>query len=178
MPLRPKNFREDKKYFHMTLTYEVSPWIKDLEWWFIQKLIADTAGVWNFEIQSLVMMDSHLHLISASAFPNGDNFTASLQMFLGSVSPDSHVCEPIKNLSQYLNTYKYVYRNPIEAGLCLRAEDYVYSSLYSLLGKKHMEIAIYDQLGLIQNPFHVLSWLNSDTNYKQSKLSWLQELTP
>jgi hypothetical protein len=35
---------------------------------------------------------------------------------------------------QYFHTIKYVYRNPIRAGVCERVEAYPYSSLRGLLG--------------------------------------------
>lgn len=157
----------------MTLTYQVSMLMKELDWLFIQKVIAQHAQKFEIEIQALVLMDSHLHLIVANTTPNEHFFADAVQMALGGLSADSHVCERIDNLSQYLNTYKYVYRNPVEAGMCGLVQNYKYSSLSSILGKSHMSLPIYDQLGVIQNPFQILNWLNFEDKYKPSKLSWL-----
>ena len=157
----------------MTLTYQVSILMKELDWLFVQKVLAQQAQKFETEIQALVLMDSHLHIIMANTTSSEHFFTEAMQTALGSISGDSHVCERIDNLSQYLNTYKYVYRNPVEAGMCGLVQNYKYSSLSSILGKSHMSLPIYDQLGVIQNPFHVLSWLNFEDRYKSSKLSWL-----
>ena len=69
-------------------------------------------------------------------------------------------CEPVLSYAQYLNTYRYIYRNPIEAKLVLKIEDYKYSSLYYLLGKSLLHCQIIDHLGLIQNPIKLLNWIN------------------
>ncbi len=171
MSLKPKHFLQSKKYFHVTLTYQVSSLLKQLDWLFVQKIIARLSL--KIEIQAFVLMDSHLHLIVASTRPHENYFAEAVQIALGGVTTDSHACEEIKNFSQYLNTYKYVYRNPVEAGICSLVQTYEYSSLNSILGKSQMSLPIHDQLGVIQNPFHILNWLNSKNDYKNSKLSWL-----
>lgn len=176
MPLKPIHFLQNKNYFHLTLTYQVSLLIKELDWIFIQKILAQNSQTYEVEIQALVLMDTHLHLIVSNTTLSEHFFTEAMQVALGGVSADSHVCEKIDNLSQYLNTYKYVYRNPVEALMCGRVEDYRYSSLHSILGKSQMSLPVYDQLGVIQNPFHVLKWLNFEDSYKSSKMSWLVDL--
>ncbi len=175
MSLKPKHFLQGKKYFHVTLTYQASSLLKQLDWLFVQKIIARFSARFEIEIQAFVLMDSHLHLIVASTQPYENYFAEAVQIALGRVTKDSHACEEIKNFSQYLNTYKYVYRNPLEAGMCSLVQTYEYSSLNSILGKNQMSLPIHDQLGLIQNPFHILNWLNSKNHYKNSKLSWLAD---
>lgn len=174
MSLKPSHFRQNKKYFHVNVDYQVSVLVKDLDWLFVQKTISTQSRLLEMEIQALVMMDTHVHLIAACSGQKENFFTEALRLAFGSSESEASSCEAIDNLSQYLNTYKYVYRNPIEAGLCLSAEDYKYSSLNALMGKSHIEILVYDQLGLIQNPFHILGWLNSSNEYKHSKLGWLE----
>jgi hypothetical protein len=174
MSLKPSHFRKNKKYFHITLDYKTSSVVKELDWLFVQKVVATHARQFEIEIQALVMMDTHVHLIAACFSQKENFFTESLQAALGSVEENSSSCEAIDNLAQYLNTYKYIYKNPLEARVCLCVEDYKYSSLHGLIGKSHLGLMVYDQLGLIQNPFHVLNWLNSRGDYKHSKLEWLE----
>ena len=78
----------------------------------------------------------------------------------------SSFCEPIENYAQYLNTYKYIYRNPVEAGLSLKAENYIYSTLNILLGRSLAYCEIIDYASLIQNPLQILSWLNNKSEFK------------
>lgn len=174
MPLKPIHFRQNKKHFHITLDYQASSVVKELDWLFVQKVVATYSREFDLEIQALVMMDTHVHLIVAGVSNKENFFTESMQAALGLVEDNSSGCEVIDNLSQYLNTYKYVYRNPVEARVCLFVEDYKYSSLNALIGKSHLGILIYDQMGVIQNPFHILNWLNSWGDYKHSRLEWLE----
>ncbi|MBC7754321.1 MAG: hypothetical protein H7Z71_08795, partial [Moraxellaceae bacterium] len=89
---------------------------------------------------------------------------------LGQKCPQEILVEPIKNYSQYLNTYKYIYRNPVEAGLAFMCESYIYSTLNGILGQNDLLLHVLDTMGVIQNPRKILNWLNSDQDFKGSKL--------
>ena len=121
------------------------------------------------------MMDTHTHLIVKTVNRSEQSFSHYLQYTLNSEESLENISKPILNFSQYLNTYKYIYRNPVEAHICQRAEDYKYSSLNALIGRSQPKLRVYDQIGLIQNPFQVLNWLNSDSLYKYSKFSCLEK---
>jgi len=173
--MKKNSFRSNKKYFHVSLQYQTAGLLKNLDWVFIQKNVNDMAHIYEIEIQALVMMDTHLHIL-ISNFENKENFFCeNLQNKICKTDIFENLSEPIMNYSQYLNTYRYIYRNPVEAGLCKKAEDYPYSSLYCLLGKGAMHCEVYDHLSLIQNPLHVLKWLNHDIDYKISQLKLLRE---
>lgn len=173
--MKKSAFRSNKKYFHVSLEYRTQNLLKDLAWIFIQKKVAENAEKYEIEIQALTMMDTHIHLL-ISNFENKENFfCASLQSSIFKTDNLENLSEPILNYSQYLNTYKYIYRNPVEAGLCKNAEEYPYSSLYYLLGKGFLHCQVYDHLGLIQNPIHILKWLNQNIDYKISQLKLLRQ---
>lgn len=70
-------------------------------------------------------------------------------------------CEPVLSAAYYKTAYKYVYRNPVAAGLCARAEDYEYSSLRGVLGRGDLAAPVIDNMGLIFNARKVLAWLNT-----------------
>ena len=151
------------------MDYRTQPLLIQLDWLFVQSKVRELSRKFEIEVQALVMMDTHVHLLGAS-FGSSENFYAEeLQRSIAEEKTDS-LSEPILNYSQYLNTYKYIYRNPVEAGLTAVAEDYHYSSLRSLLGKAQLNCEVHDQLGLIQNPIHILKWLNQDINYKVSQM--------
>ena len=173
MSLRPCHFRGNKKYFHLILAREVSAFSKEADWLESQKILIEMQKIFSIEIQSYVMMDSHQHLLLATDRGNENYFSEAVQLRLDPSDLETIRCEQVRTLSQYLNTYKYIYRNPLEAGLCAAVEKYPYSSIYALLGKSKMPLEVFDQLGLIQNPYHILSWLNSEENFKYSKMSWL-----
>jgi putative transposase len=176
--MRASAFRSDKKFYHVALNFKASANLKILDWVFIQKTTVRVAQKFHIEIQSLLMMDTHVHLLVADLNNNENFFSQELQKALSGEALTENLSEPIIHYSQYLNTYKYIYRNPVEAGICKNVEDYEYSSLFYLLGNKKLYLNIVDHMNLIHNPIHVLRWLNNkENNYKNSKLSWQIEAT-
>jgi REP element-mobilizing transposase RayT len=168
-------FRSNKKFFHLSLDYQTQPLLAHLDWLFLQKKVSELSRQFEVEVQALVMMDTHVHLLGASFGPSENFFCDDLQRAIMYSHKGENLSEPILNYSQYLNTYKYIYRNPVEAGLSLRAEEYLYSSLGALLGRAPLNCEIHDQLGLIQNPLQILKWLNYNIDYKVSQMRLMRE---
>lgn len=171
--MRVSTFYKCKNYFHVAVTYQAHALLKELDWVFVQNSIIKQTLEFNIEVQSLVMMDTHLHMIIRTTEPNENYFCAKLQHALSPFESVDNLSEPILSYAQYLNTYKYIYRNPVAAGLCHKVEDYSFSSLKNLLGRAGpMRLPVYDQLGLIQNAVQRLHWLNTSNSYKYSEISW------
>lgn len=168
-------FRSNKKFFHLSLDYQTQPLLAHLDWLFLQNKVGELSKKFEVEVQALVMMDTHVHLLGASHGISENFFCDDLQHAIMYSNKGENLSEPILNYSQYLNTYKYIYRNPVEAGLSLRAEDYIYSSLGALLGRAPLNCEIHDQLGLIQNPVQILKWLNYSIDYKVSQMRLLRQ---
>lgn len=61
----------------------------------------------------------------------------------------------------FLNAYKYFYRNPVEAGLSQKVEDYPFSTLHGLIGKSKLHIPIAEDLTYFSDPQGTLNWLNT-----------------
>lgn len=173
--MKKSTFRSNKKYFHASFEYQTTGLFRELDWIFIQKKVNEFSLKHQIEIQSLVMMDTHLHLLIATFDQNENFFCDDFQKSIGTFENPNSFCEPILNYSQYLNTYKYIYRNPVEAGLSRTTEAYPFSSLKILLGHAIPHCKIIDQLNLIQNPIHVLKWLNQKMDYKVSQLKLLRQ---
>lgn len=153
-------FRSNKKFFHVCLDFTCHFLFKELDWLFIQKKVNKYSKLYEIEIHALLMMDSHIHLIIACFDQNENFFNEQLQTAINISSKNENLAEPILNYSQYLNTYKYIYRNPVEVGICKSVQSYPYSAINALLGNSILYCTIEDQVGLIQNPFRVLNWLN------------------
>ncbi len=64
----------------------------------------------------------------------------------------------------FFNTVKYVFRNPVEAGLCIKAEDYTYSSLKTKHPIFQLSDFFYDQTKTINVD---LDWLNQGFHSSQ-----------
>lgn len=58
------------------------------------------------------------------------------------------------------HAYKYVYRNPVEAGCCRYVEEYEFSTLSGLLGMRQIVIPVVDDEILFENVECTLDWLN------------------
>jgi REP element-mobilizing transposase RayT len=67
----------------------------------------------------------------------------------------------IDTRTAYINTYKYIYRNPVTAGLEFKAELYPYSTLKYVLGTARQPFAIDDNMNVIQDAFRVTKWINA-----------------
>lgn len=171
-----KNFKnQNRKYFHLNIEFQTHSLFNSLDWIFVQKQFEMSKLYYQVELQALVMMDTHIHYLISTNESNENYFYELLCTNLGINRHTSSFSEPILNYSQYLNTYKYIYRNPVVAGLSELVEKYPYSSLQILMGKAVPYCFVEDQIGFIQNPMHTLSWLNSDKQYKISQLKLLRQ---
>jgi putative transposase len=67
----------------------------------------------------------------------------------------------LDNLAAYRNTYKYIYRNPVSAGLTYKAEDYPFSTLKYALGHGRSPFKIEDNMNLLSDPVRVTKWISA-----------------
>ena len=169
--IKHSHFKFPHQYFHLNFELNVFPQFKNLDWIFLCRNLNKCLQEWpTLEIHALVMMDTHVHLLFRMPEQNENFFVARLLELMGQKCPNEILVEPIKNYSHYLNTYKYIYRNPVEAGLAFMCESYHYSSLSGVLGQNDLFLQVIDTMGVIQNPRRILTWLNSDQEFKGSKL--------
>lgn len=173
--MNTKNLNSNTKHFHIVIESKTHPFFKALDWVMLQKIVNHASQHYKVDVHALVMMDTHTHLLVES-FKNQENFFLDYlnRKLNTAIPPESH-CEPIDNYDQYINTYKYIYNNPVKAGISLKCETYPYSSLPSLLGKQISYCSVVDKMNLIQNPFQILNWLNSQEDYKVSKLKEVRQ---
>jgi putative transposase len=72
---------------------------------------------------------------------------------------DGHYKWCLIQSQQYLsNCYRYVYQNPVRAGVVRRCEDYKFSTLQSTIGHSIFTIPVHDQFGFKDE--YGLYWLN------------------
>jgi len=143
MPRR-KLIYTDYYPFHITARSLGKNWygISQNEVWEIfKKRLSYLAKAYKFKIHAFVLMNNHYHLL-ASADPRFD-LEHLVQRLQGGVSLEINGLlgqvfyifeEPSKSSlittpTYYKRVLKYVYRNPVEAGVCERVEDYKFSSL-------------------------------------------------
>ncbi len=127
--------------------------------------------MFEVEIRAFVLMNNHFHLLIRT--PNA-NIGEVMNYFMREVSREigrqtnrvNHVFGGQYRASLitkdiYLHhAYKYIYRNPVEARICQRVEQYPYSTLYGLMGSAPLYVPMnYDNI-LFPHVENTLDWLN------------------
>lgn len=128
-------------------------------------------GAYQVEVQAFVLMSNHFHLLIKTAHPNLDQAMQYLlretsrrigflskrinHVFARRYHPTLIEDENARNI-----VYKYIYRNPVAAGMVRRVEHYPFSSLQVLLGRESSLIPVVDPLNIADDPGAILEWLN------------------
>jgi hypothetical protein len=116
-------------------------------------------------------MSNHFHLIISTPDKNLDkamNYfmreTSKIISFesgrINQVFGGPYYRSIIKDDRHYRCVYKYVYLNPVEAGIVNRAEDYRYSTLHPLLGRSFTHIPVHEDKFLFERVDQKLTWIN------------------
>lgn len=133
------------------------------------------SGTYALRIHSFVMMPNHFHLIVSAPLAN---LSEAMRYFLRETSREisrlsgrinqsygtRHHKSLISSHHYFMNAYKYVYRNPVRAGLCDRVEDYKFSTLSGLMGFAPLLIPVIEDTLLFPEDFDegILRWLNTN----------------
>lgn len=129
---------------------------------------------YGLRIHAFTLMSNHFHLIVRA--PEG-NLSSAMRFFMAESGRDLRLLSDRINVTYgsrfhrslltdplyYLHAYKYVYRNPVEAGLCQRVEDYPFSTLKGLIGCAPIAVPILDDLNwtTAESKLETLKWLNT-----------------
>ncbi len=133
-----------------------------------------TSSLYGLRLHSFVLMSNHFHLLLTA--PNG-NLSEALLYFMretsreitrssGRINQTYGIRNHKTRIGDYLyfmNSYKYVYQNPVRAGICKNAEDYPYSSLHGLCGLSRLSIPLVEDTILFSPEFDesALKWINT-----------------
>lgn len=117
----------------------------------------------SVRVHAFVLMNNHFHLLFTSTEFLPQLFAQQILNSLGiklNLNTD-YFLEKIENRYQYKLIYKYLYRNPVSAGIVDRVEKYPFSTLPVILGRQSQDFPVFDNMGLITNSIRCLDWLNS-----------------
>lgn len=127
---------------------------------------------YDLNIISFVLMSNHFHLLirtpranlseamgwfmretsrSLTEEANRENQTWAGRYYRSVIRPYHH----------FLHAYKYVYANPLKAGIVARAEMYPYSTLNGLLGFRRLIIPVEEDTTLFSDLAGTIEWLNT-----------------
>ncbi len=143
----------------------------DRVWSIFSDYLHFTHHAFGVQIHSFVLMNNHFHLIAT--FPNG-NLSDAMEYLQRETSRaigrDSrrinHVYgtrifrSRLGSFRYFEAAYKYVYRNPCDAGLCDVPSEYAYSTLIGLLGQTRLLIPTVEDTLLFQDMDGTIKWLN------------------
>jgi putative transposase len=138
-------------------------------------------SAFNVRIHQYVLMANHFHLVVTTP---ESNISEAMGYFLKETTREiqkySHRSNQIyggrfhrtilEQHNYFLNTYKYVYRNPIRAGICQNVEEYTYSTLRGLLGFERLLVPVDEDVTLFSDVSDTLLWLNQPTLGDHDKL--------
>lgn len=134
------------------------------------------------QVHSFVLMPNHYHMIVLTPMANLSKFMGYFNRELSRVIGNStgrinqkfgsrYHSSVIGSLRHYRTAYRYVYRNPVAAGLCRQVENYPYSTLLCALGWESAGFPIFDtQFEHVQDRPHQLAWLNRAYGAEEAKL--------
>lgn len=141
----------------------------DKMWELADNSFKESNEVFPINLVSFVLMSNHYHMLLYT--PNGNLvffmqefnkvFDLKIKRELGQMNRvffgryDWCVVQSNKYLS---NCFRYIYQNPVRAGLANRCEDYLYSTLQVCIGNSEFSIPIHDKFGF-KDEFG-LFWLN------------------
>jgi putative transposase len=171
--ITPRRFHHEIRFFHLNsgLTDRIFGTMHMRDRWILFcTALFEIQRSHDFTAHAFVLMGNHFHLLFSTATGKehilAEEFHAVLNR-LCNLTWDALetplFCEPIVNVEYYKHAYKYVYRNPLDAGLCYRVEDYEYSTLRGLLGRSALAVPVIDNMGLVFGPGKVLDWLNHES---------------
>lgn len=123
------------------------------------------------EVHAFVLMNNHFHLLLST--PEA-NLSEAMSWFMRETSRaltragnrmnqtygGRHFRCVVGSHHYYLNAYKYLYANPLKAGMCSNVTDYPYSSLRGLLGLDQLAFPVVEDLTLFSDLEGTLDWLN------------------
>lgn len=171
MPRKPI-IRSNEHFYHLTgRSINKEPFFipTDEVWEIMLRKLVKLQKENDLRISAFVLMNNHFHLMALSP---KDPIDRIMYLFMKDVTKAMQKkCGRINMLfggryrgcliddSRYLlNVYKYIYRNPVAAGLVKRAEEYTYSTL-----KKELPITL-DRvmpMNIAVSDLVELEWINS-----------------
>jgi putative transposase len=151
-------------------------------WHTFSNFLFFSANAFGAQIHAFVLMSNHFHLLIST--PNADLATF-MNRFMTETSVAindqamraNHVFGGrykgclIDEPYYYANAMKYVYRNPVAAGIVKRVEDYKFSTLHGLIGFAHMTIPIlpfprFEPI-MAKDIWNRIEWFNSSFDESQ-----------
>ncbi len=177
MPRKP-TVRSTEHFYHITArSNNKENFYLPIEevWRILTTKLGELQKKHQLQIGAFVLMNNHFHLLVLSPKDDIDRImyflmkesTIRIQKETGRINKifgGRYKGSIIEHYHYLLNVYKYIYRNPIAAGIIDRAENYQYSSLHIKLFKKSLAFELHD---ILLEPG--LDWINQSFKENEAK---------
>ena len=144
----------------------------DAVWSIMSEQLFFIHHAFNVKIHAFVLMSNHFHLLLRTP---DSNLSLAMEWFMRETSRSltrvgnrinqsyggPYYRSVIRSHHSYLNAYKYLYYNPVKAGISQHVASYPYSTLHGLLGHKRMFIPVEKDETLFSDLHGTLQWLNT-----------------
>lgn len=132
---------------------------------------------YNFQIHSFVLMSNHYHALVSTPQANldiGMNYfqrevSRCLTIQSGRINQTfggPYEWSVINSDNYFHNAYKYVYRNPVRAGIVRSCEEYAFSTLRGLLGFSQLIVPV------------IADYILFTPDLNENTLKWLNQANP
>lgn len=140
-------------------------------WELVNSSLKEANLIHPINLISFVLMNNHYHMLLYTPNRNIDRFMYEFNRRLAlKIQSEAGVINQIFGgrykgcliqSQQYLsNCYRYIYQNPVRAGLVYRCEEYPFSTIQGALGRNDFSIPIHDKFGFKDD--YGLNWLNEN----------------
>lgn len=183
MPRKPLVRSENLPYHVTSRSHNKESFPLPLErvWELANSSFKEANQIHQINLVSFVLMSNHYHMLLYTPNRNLDRFMYEFNKRLAlKIQSEAKVINQVFGgrykwcliqSQQYLsNCYRYVYQNPVRAGLVIRCEDYPFSTIQGALGRREFAIAIHDKFGFKDD--YGLGWLNE--NIREQELASLK----
>jgi REP element-mobilizing transposase RayT len=142
-------------------------------WSLFEDYVCFISNNYEIDIFAFVLMSNHFHLYCQA--PKG-NISSAMNYFMRETSRHiskksgiinqvyggPHRKTAILENSHFQQLFKYIYRNPVKAGICNSVAQYQFSTLHGLLGFSKLIIPAQDKFLFESHSQDYLNWLNLD----------------
>lgn len=173
MPRKPI-VRDPEASYHVTVRCNNKDWFAlplSEVWEIFERYLFFLHAGFCVDVQAFVLMSNHFHLIVKAPLqnlPEAMNYLlretsrriGERSRRINHVYGGAYYWTLINEWRHLHIAYKYLYRNPVEAGIVENVEDYPFSTLQVLLGRQRSLIPVKDPLDFIDQPEELLFWMN------------------
>ncbi|AUN97320.1 hypothetical protein C0V70_04175 [Bacteriovorax stolpii] len=150
-----------------------------LMWRLTKESLKEAYAIHPVELISFVLMTNHYHMILVTPEGNLDEFiyefnkrlALKVQKVSGRINQvfgGRYKWCLIQSQNYFMNCYRYVYQNPVRAGISRDCQSYPYSTIHHLIGKGSFVIPIHDRYGFKDE--YGLNWINSEIAEKEKEI--------